>query len=84
MASTKPTSTEPGFDFGKKLQRLEEITASFEQEGVDLDKGLAQFDDGMKLVAELRQYLEQAVGRVEQIKQKYEAPANEGEATLPF
>jgi exodeoxyribonuclease VII small subunit len=69
------------FQFGKKMQQLEDITSSLEQDGVDLDKGLAQFDEGMKLVAELRQYLNEAAGRVEQIKQKYE-PTDD--ATLPF
>ena len=39
----------------------------------------------MKLVSELRQYLNEAVGRVEEIKQKYDLlPAEEGDKLLPF
>ncbi len=75
MATDKTTS----FQFGKKLQELETITAALEQDGVDLDKGLSQFDQGMKLVAELRDYLTKAAGRVEQIKQKYDLAAPETE-----
>jgi exodeoxyribonuclease VII small subunit len=67
------------FGFGKKLEQLEAITTSLEQDGVDLDKGLAQFDEGMKLVSELRAYLNEAVGRVEEIKQKYDLPQAEGQ-----
>lgn len=90
MASVKDKANETNFEFGKKLAHLEEITASLEADGAELDKGLAQFDEGMKLVAELRQYLNEAAGRVEQIKQRYEPLATDvGDApdvdvTLPF
>jgi exodeoxyribonuclease VII small subunit len=81
MANAKTTS----FDFAKKLEQLETITASLEQDGVDLDKGLAQFDEGMKLVTELRAYLNEAAGKVEEIKQKYDLPASDdGAGQLPF
>jgi len=79
------------FGFAKKLEQLETITAALEQDNVDLDKGLAQFDEGMKLVSELRAYLNEAAGKVEQIKQKYDLPKAEVEAVddptdnqLPF
>ena len=72
------------FGFGKKLEALEAITTSLEQDGVDLDKGLAQFDEGMKLVSELRAYLNEAAGKVEQIKQKYDLPAAETPADNPL
>ncbi len=74
------------FGFGKKLEQLEAITASLEQDGVDLDKGLAQFDEGMKLVSELRAYLNEAAGRVEEIKQKYDLPQAQtpSDNPLPF
>lgn len=74
------------FGFGKKLEQLEAITTSLEQDGVDLDKGLAQFDEGMKLVGELRTYLNEAAGRVEEIKQKYDLPQIQapGDNPLPF
>jgi exodeoxyribonuclease VII small subunit len=60
------------FEFSKKLKQLEEITSSLEQEGADLEVGINNFDAGMKLVVELRNYLNEAEGRVEAIKQKYD------------
>lgn len=59
------------FPFGAKLKELEAITAQLDQGEVDLDDGLAKFERGMELVAELRKYLGEATNRVEQIKQKY-------------
>ena len=69
MATAKTTT----FEFGKKLKELEAITAILERDDVDLDRGLVQFEEGMKLVAELKAYLSEATNRVEVIKQKYEA-----------
>lgn len=69
MATAKTTT----FEFGKKLKELEEITAVLERDDVDLDRGLVQFEAGMKLVTELKAYLSEATNRVEAIKQKYEA-----------
>ena len=69
MATAKTTT----FEFGKKLKELEAITAILERDDVDLDRGLVQFEEGMKLVTELKAYLSEATNRVEVIKQKYEA-----------
>ena len=69
MTTAKTTT----FEFGKKLKELEEITATLERDDVDLDRGLVQFETGMKLVTELKAYLSEATNRVEAIKQKYEA-----------
>lgn len=69
MAAAKTTT----FEFGKKLKELEAITAILERDDVDLDRGLVQFEEGMKLVTELKAYLSEATNRVEVIKQKYEA-----------
>ena len=69
MATAKTTT----FEFGKKLKELEAITAILERDDVDLDRGLVQFEEGMKLVTELKAYLSEATNRVEAIKQKYEA-----------
>lgn len=78
MATAKQTP----FEFGKKLSQLDAITTALEQDDVDLDQGLGQFEAGMKLVAELKLYLAEATNRVEQIKAKYEtATADE---PLPF
>ena len=69
MATAKTTT----FEFGNKLKELEAITAILERDDVDLDRGLVQFEAGMKLVTELKAYLSEATNRVEAIKQKYEA-----------
>ena len=78
--------SEDKFDFSARLKELEAITNWFESENADLDQGLAKFERGVELVADLRQHLKTAENRVEQIKQKFETqaslPAEPGEADL--
>jgi exodeoxyribonuclease VII small subunit len=61
-------------DFSKQIQELEEITAWFESDDVDLSQALAKFERGMVLVADLRGELQQVENKVEKIKQRFDEP----------
>jgi exodeoxyribonuclease VII small subunit len=71
---TNNTDIPSSFDFAATLKELEEITAWFETETVDLEQALVKFERGMTLASQLRQYLQQTQNRVEQIKQKFDTP----------
>ena len=68
MMTNKP------FEFERALKELEEITAWFESSDVDLDQGLAKFERGMELSAELKAHLQTVENRVEKIKQRFQEP----------
>lgn len=60
------------FDFTASLKELEEITAWFESEEVDLNEALAKFERGMQLAADLKDHLQLIENRVEKIKRKFD------------
>jgi exodeoxyribonuclease VII small subunit len=59
------------FEFEKALAELEKITAWFESSDVDLDQGLAKFERGMELSAQLKEHLETVENKIEKIKQRF-------------
>lgn len=61
------------FDFGAGLKELEEITAWFESEEVDLNQALLKFERGMELAATLKDHLKTVENRVEKIKQRFDS-----------
>lgn len=69
MTTPKP------FEFEKAMRELEEITAWFESSDVDLDQGLAKFERGMELSAQLKDHLSTVENRVEKIKQRFATPS---------
>jgi exodeoxyribonuclease VII small subunit len=71
------------FDFGAGLKELEEITAWFESEEVDLDEGLKKFERGMALAGQLRDHLAVIENRVEKIKVKFAKSAGDEEEPQP-
>jgi exodeoxyribonuclease VII small subunit len=73
------TTTPKPFAFEPALIELEEITAWFESSEADLDQGLAKFERGMELAAQLKEHLAQVENKIEKIKQKFE-PAEQGSA----
>ncbi|MCK4420183.1 exodeoxyribonuclease VII small subunit [candidate division WOR-3 bacterium] len=52
-------------EFEKKLQRLEEIVEKMEKGELPLDKTLKFFEEGMKLLDELKKYLSKAEIRIQ-------------------
>lgn len=63
-------------DFATGLKELEEITTWFESDNLDLDKGLAKFERGMELIAQLKKYLGTVENQVQQIKSKFAEPSS--------
>lgn len=59
-------------DFKEKLNELEQIVAKFEAGDIDLDTALDDFEQGMKLAEELKEYLDTAQNRVEEVKKKFD------------
>ena len=66
------TKSSNDFDFGASLAELEQITAWFEGENIDLDEGLIKFERGMELAAKLKAHLAETQNRVEKIKVKFD------------
>jgi exodeoxyribonuclease VII small subunit len=78
MATSKP------LHFEAALKELEEITAWFESSEVNLDQGLAKFERGMELAAQLKEHLVEVENRVEKIKQRFsDAPSAPNHQTGP-
>lgn len=67
------TKNDKAFDFSAKLKELETISLELEAQELDLDRGINQYEAGMKLVKELKEHLETATNRVEEIKRQYTA-----------
>ena len=73
MAARTPSKPASNFDFSGSMKELEEIAAYLEGSDVDLDEAIAKFERGAALATELKQYLAQAEGRVEQLKHDFSA-----------
>ncbi|QQS27247.1 exodeoxyribonuclease VII small subunit [bacterium] len=62
------TKTKPASSFREDLNELEEITQALEGDVVDLEDALKSFERGNELVAKLKQQLETAQLRVQEIQ----------------
>ncbi|MFN5865397.1 MAG: exodeoxyribonuclease VII small subunit [Candidatus Kapaibacterium sp.] len=58
-------------NFEENLARLQEIQASLEQGDVPIEVMLEAYEEGMKLVADMQSYLENAQQKVTDITKKY-------------
>lgn len=58
---------EGGFSVEERLRRLEEIVGELEEEGLELDRALALFEEGVRLVKETEAALARAELRVEEL-----------------
>lgn len=65
MASSKKT------DFSDSFKELEKIVQTFEQGNIDLDKGLEEFERGLKLAEQLKKKLTQTENKIIEIKEKF-------------
>jgi exodeoxyribonuclease VII small subunit len=75
---------EKTFDFEKALRELEDITAWLESSDANLDQGLAKFERGMELSAQLKEHLAAVENRVEKIKQRFsDVPSAPAHQTSP-
>ena len=60
------------FRFEAGLKELEEIAAWFERPDTDLDEGLAKFERGVELAAQLKEHLAGVENKVERIKRRFD------------
>jgi len=56
------------FNFSKSYQDLQKIVQWFETEEVDLEEGIAKFEEGAKIVKELKNYLEKMENKIKELK----------------
>jgi exodeoxyribonuclease VII small subunit len=56
------------FNFKKSYQDLQNIVEWFEQEEIDLEEGIKKFEEGSKLVKELKEYLEKVENKIKELK----------------
>lgn len=61
------------FNFSQAYADLQKTVEWFEKGEVDLEEGIKRFEDGLKLVGELKKYLQTVENKVRQIKEKMAA-----------
>lgn len=66
MTKTKP------FNFAQAFEKLNKIVDDLEAGEMDLDKALAQYEEGLKLVSRCKQQLGEVGNKVKVIREKYE------------
>ncbi len=66
--SAKTTSK---INFAKSHEELQKIVEWFEKGDVDLEEGLKKFEEGLKLVGDLKKYLAEVENKVKLIREKY-------------
>lgn len=65
----KKTAT--GQSFAQQFEELEKIVASFDDDTLDVDESLKQFEKGLKLAESLKKSLEGVENKIDSLKQKY-------------
>lgn len=55
-------------NFSKEYEALQKIVAWFEREDVDLEEGIKKFEEGMKLVKDLKTYLNTMEIKIKELK----------------
>lgn len=56
------------FNFVKSYADLQQIVEWFEKEDVDLEEGIKKFEDGSKLVKDLKEYLGKMENKIKELK----------------
>jgi exodeoxyribonuclease VII small subunit len=56
------------FNFSKSYQELQKIVEWFEKTEVDLEEGIAKFEEGTKIVKDLKEYLEKMENKIKELK----------------
>ena len=67
MAKAKPTKT-----YQEMAQELATYIGWFESDSVNLDEAIAKYEQAMKLLEEMENYLKTAQNKVTKIKAKFE------------
>lgn len=56
------------FNFAKSYSELQKITEWFDKENIDLEEGITKFEDGTRLVKELKEYLSKMENKIKDLK----------------
>jgi exodeoxyribonuclease VII small subunit len=56
------------FNFNQSYAELQRIVAWFEKEEIDLEEGIKNFEEGSRLVKELKKYLETMENQIKELK----------------
>jgi len=64
-------STDKKFIFSKSYNELQKIVEWFEKEDIDLEEGIRKFEEGMKLVKEMKEYLSKMENKIKEIKKSF-------------
>mgnify|MGYP001609830363 FL=1 len=56
------------FNFAKSYQELQKIVEWFGKEEVDLEEGIEKFEEGTKIVKDLKEYLEKMENKIKELK----------------
>jgi len=56
------------FNFAKSYAELQKIVEWFEKEDIDLEEGIKKFEDGSKIVKELKEYLDTMENKIKELK----------------
>ena len=70
MAKTR----KPRADYQSLSAELDEVMLALQQEELDVDKALAYYERGLKLVESIENYLKTAENKVQELKAKFNRP----------
>ena len=60
--------TDKKFNFAKSYGELQKIVEWFEKEDVDLEEGIKKFEEGIKIVSVLKEYLGKMENKIKELK----------------
>lgn len=61
-------TVEKKFSFSKSYSELQKIVEWFEGNEIDLEEGIKKFEEGAKIVKDLKDYLDKMENRIKEIK----------------
>jgi len=64
----KIMTTDKKFNFSKSYNDLQKIVQWFESEEIDLEEGIGKFEEGIKIVKEMKEYLGKMENKIKEIK----------------
>ncbi|HLC69851.1 MAG TPA: exodeoxyribonuclease VII small subunit [Patescibacteria group bacterium] len=63
-------TTDKKTNFAKSYDDLEKIVKWFEKDDVNLEEGIEKFEEGMKIVKDLKKYLDSMENKVKDLKKE--------------
>ena len=60
--------TDKKINFSKSYEELQKIVSWFESEEIDLEEGIKKFEEGIRIVKEMKDYLGKMENKIKEIK----------------